>query len=276
MNYIEICCEVFPPRHTEIVIATFSEYGFESFAENEKGFSAYIQEKFFNNDTFEALNIFRNKEIKINYSKNSIPEQNWNAVWESDFEPVKIGKECYIRAPFHPELPGIRYEIIIGPNMSFGTGHNETTRMMVQLLLEQAVDGKKILDMGCGTAILAILAKKMGAAKVLAIDNDEWAYNNALENIEKNRAPEIEVLLGDVTAIGGRKFDIILANINRNILLSDIPFYASALKKGGTLLLSGFYEADISLLNQKATQFALKNERYVTMNSWCASVYIKE
>lgn len=276
MNYLELNCEVFPPRYTEIVIATLSEYGFESFAETDRGFLAYIPETSFNTETFEALDIFSNKEIRINYSLNKIPEQNWNAVWESNFEPVQIGNECYIRAPFHPEIPGIRYEIIIEPKMSFGTGHHETTHMMVQLLLEQDVHEKEVLDMGCGTAVLAILAKKMGASKILAIDNDEWAYNNSIENIEKNHAAEIEVLLGDATAIGQRNFNLILANINRNVLLRDIPAYASVLKKGGTLLLSGFYEADVSMINQKAAQCGLQHVRYITMNSWCASVYTKK
>jgi ribosomal protein L11 methyltransferase len=276
MNYLELKCEVFPPRYSEIVMATLSEYGFESFAETDRGFSAYIPEKSFNNDTFEALDIFSNKEIKINYSLNKIPEQNWNAVWESNFEPVQIGNDCYIRAPFHPEIPGFRYEIIIEPKMSFGTGHHETTHMMVQLLLEQDVHKKVVLDMGCGTAVLAILAKKIGASTILAVDNDEWAYNNSVENIEKNHASEIEVLQGDATAIRQRRFGLILANINRNVLLSDIPAYASALEKGGTLLLSGFYEADLPLINQKAGQCGLEHVRYITMNSWCASVYTKK
>ncbi|HNW89250.1 MAG TPA: 50S ribosomal protein L11 methyltransferase [Bacteroidales bacterium] len=276
MNYLELNCKIFPPRFAEIVMAAMSDYGFESFAETDKGFSAYIPEKDFDTGTFEALEIFRNKEIRIKYLIKKIPDQNWNALWESNFEAVQIGNECYIRAPFHPVLPGIRYEIIIEPKMSFGTGHHETTHQMVQLLLEQDVPGKEVLDMGCGTAVLAILAKKMGALKVLAIDNEEWAYNNSMENIERNQTPEIEVLLGDAATIGDRQFDLILANINRNVLLSDIPCYASALRKGGTLMLSGFYEADLSLINQKSGQCKLELDRYVTMNSWCASVYTKE
>ncbi|HPS85064.1 MAG TPA: 50S ribosomal protein L11 methyltransferase, partial [Bacteroidales bacterium] len=196
MKYLELNCEVFPRRFIEIVIAAFSDFGFESFVENERGFSAYIPEKLFNQDNFDALGIFSNKQIKINYSLLEIPDQNWNAVWESNFEPVLIGRDCYIRAPFHPEIPDIRFEIIIEPKMSFGTGHHETTHMMVQLLLEQDVQQKSILDMGCGTAVLAILAKKMGAAEVFAIDNDEWAYKNAIENTEKNHVAGIKVLYG--------------------------------------------------------------------------------
>jgi ribosomal protein L11 methyltransferase len=160
--------------------------------------------------------------------------------------------------------------------MSFGTGHHETTHQMVSLLLEEDVRGKEVLDMGCGTAVLAILAKKTGAAAVLAIDNEEWAYNNSLENIEKNNTPEIEVLHGDAAAIGSRLFDLILANINRNVLLKDIPTYAAALKQHGTILLSGFYETDVSQITKKAAQYNLKFIRYTTMNSWCAAVYTKD
>jgi len=276
MNYIELSCEVFPPRYTEIAMAAFSEYGFESFAENEKGFSGYIPEKLFNEDNFKALELFGNKEIKVNYSIKKIPEQNWNAVWESNFEPVLIGNECYIRAPFHPALTGIKHEIIIEPKMSFGTGHHETTHMMVQLLLEQNICGKDLLDMGCGTAVLAILAKKSGANKVLAIDNDEWAFNNAKENCERNGAEEIEVIQGDASAIGEKKFDLILANINRNVLTTDIPVYACALKRNGIILLSGFYEADLTIIKSKATQFGLRHLRYIAMNSWCAAAFTKE
>ena len=251
MNYLELNCIVFPPRFSEIVIALLSDYGFESFADTEKGFSAYIPEKNFDIATFEALEIFSNKEIRITYALNKIPEQNWNAIWETNFEPVLIGSECYIRAPFHPVLAGIRYEIIIEPKMSFGTGHHETTHMMSVLLMEQNVCGKDVLDMGCGTAVLAILAKKMGASEVMAVDNDEWAFSNAIENIERNHVSEIRVMHGDAALIGAQQFDLILANINRNVLLSDIPAYASALKKGGTLLLSGFYESDVLQITKK-------------------------
>jgi ribosomal protein L11 methyltransferase len=276
MDYIELKCEIFPARYIEIVMAEFADYGFESFMESESGFDAYIPINKFSESTFSGLGIFDNKEIKINYSRTTIPDQNWNAVWESNFEPVSIGNDCYIRAPFHPEKHNIRYEIIIEPKMSFGTGHHETTHMMAELLLEQFVKAKTFLDMGCGTGILAILAKKMGADKVVAIDNDEWAFNNSKENIIRNHVPDIVVLLGDVRLLGEKEFDIVFANINRNILLNDIAHYAEVIPKDGILALSGFYLNDLETINQRTEQYKLKQLRYLTMNNWCASLYRKD
>jgi ribosomal protein L11 methyltransferase len=276
MDYIELKCEIFPPRFIEIVIAELADYGFESFVENDNGFEAYIPVNCFNEEAFSKTGVFQNKDIKINYSKKIIPGQNWNAVWESNFEPVLMGEECYIRAPFHPVKEGIKYEIVIEPKMSFGTGHHETTHMMAQLLLEQDVEGKSLLDMGCGTGILAILARKMKASKVTAIDNDEWAYNNSKENVVRNNVPDVEVQLGDADLIAGKKFDIVFANINRNILLEDIPAYSEVLMDGGILALSGFYLSDLETINQRTEQYKLKFIRYVTMHDWCASLYRKE
>jgi ribosomal protein L11 methyltransferase len=276
MDYVEVDCRIFPPRYAEIVMAEFAEYGFESFAENDQGFQAYIPANMFSAETFSALEIFQNKEIKINFSIKTIPDENWNAVWESNFEPVSLGDDCYIRAPFHPEKPSVRYEIIIEPKMSFGTGHHETTHMMAQLLLEMEVEGKTVLDMGCGTGILAILAHKMKAAKVVAIDNDDWAYNNAKENVIKNNVPEIEVLMGDASLLTGHQFDLVIANINRNILLNDMPRYVSVLKPEGLLAMSGFYMEDLEIITAKAKECGLTFVRNLSMNNWCASLYRKE
>ncbi len=275
MDYTEINCQVFPPRFIEIVIAEFAEYGFESFAENAQGFQGYIPANKFSAETFSTLSIFRNKEVKINYSVKLIPDENWNAVWESNFEPVSIGNECYIRAPFHAEKQGVKYEIIIEPKMSFGTGHHETTHMMAQLLLELDVKGKTVLDMGCGTGVLAILARKMQAAKVTAIDNDEWAYNNSQENIIKNNVPEIEVLLGDADLLTDQQFDLVIANINRNILLNDIPVYSTVIKSKGLLTLSGFYLEDLPIINETTEKQGLQFIRNLCVNNWCASLYQK-
>ncbi len=275
MDYVEVDCQVFPPRTIEIVIAEFAEFGFESFAENPHGFQGYIPANLFSEEKFSALSVFQNKEIKINYTVKTIPDQNWNALWESNFEPVTIENECYIRAPFHPEKKGFRYEIIIEPKMSFGTGHHETTHMMAQLLMELDVKGKTILDMGCGTGILAILARKMNAAKVMAIDNDEWAYNNTKENIIKNNVPEIEVLLGDAGLLTGLQFDIVIANINRNILLNDIPVYSNVIKDQGLLALSGFFLSELETINQRAGESGIQYIRNLCVNNWCASIYRK-
>ena len=275
MDYLELNCKVFPPRHNEIVVATFADYGFESFVENPDGFLGYIPANKFSKETFHSLDIFQNKEIKINYSLHTIPDQNWNEVWESNFEPVLIGNDCYIRAPFHPAIEGIKYEIIIEPKMSFGTGHHETTHMMAQLLLEMDVKSKTLLDMGCGTGILAILAAKMGANNITAIDNDEWAYNNTKENIIKNNTPDIEVLSGDATLLSVQKFDIILANINRNILLNDIPAYSKAINNNGIMALSGFYHDDLGAIIHHAEQYEFKYLSCQTMNNWCASLFQK-
>jgi ribosomal protein L11 methyltransferase len=257
-------------------MAAFADYGFESFEEKESNFSAYIPQVNFNKDTFKELDIFRNPEIKIEYEFKTIQSQNWNALWESNFEPVVIEDICYIRAPFHPAKKGMTYEIIIEPKMSFGTGHHETTTMMVKLLLEQNIADKNVLDVGCGTALLAILACKIGAAHITAIDNEEWAFQNAKENILHNNTSQIEVLYGNISMLLNRHYDFILANINRNVLLDEIPSYSNCLDTNGLIILSGFYETDLGIINKKASQFALKFLRYINTNNWCASVYKKE
>ena len=275
MNYIELNFDIFPPHYIEIIVAALAEFGFESFLEHDTGFLAYIPEKDFNEALFAELDILKDDEFYKTYTIKTIPDQNWNALWESNFEAVEIDKLLYIRAPFHPAKEGFLHEIIIEPKMSFGTGHHETTHLMAKLLLEHTIKDLSLLDMGCGTAILAILAHKMGAKPILAIDNDEWAYNNSLENIKKNDAEAIKVLLGDASLLTNQAFDIILANINRNILLNDIPAYASVLKTKGLLMMSGFYESDLPAIKQKAAQFELHFERYLVRNEWCACLLMK-
>ena len=275
MNYIEIKITLTNSSDQglkETVIALLSELPFESFAENENSTSAYIPQNLFDEnqilDTLDEIN----QSISIKWEINEIAEQNWNKTWEENYPAVTIAQRCYIRAPFHPHNPDVDYELLIEPKMSFGTAHHETTSMMIELLLDEDVAGKDILDMGCGTGVLAILASKMGAKNVLAIDNDEWAFENSLENVERNNCSNITVKTGDETIIGGDKFDIILANINRNILLKQIDSYISALNSSGKIYMSGFYEKDIPHLLQQAERHGLALKKKITKNNWAAII----
>ncbi|MBK7211868.1 MAG: 50S ribosomal protein L11 methyltransferase [Bacteroidales bacterium] len=274
MDYFEFKCI---PTHGSqvngVLIARLGELGFESFVENEEDILAYIP---FNGLTDSLRMALKGPEISelITASElNLIKDQNWNAVWESAYEPVRMGNQCLVRAPFHSSDSQVEYEIVIEPKMSFGTAHHETTRLMLKYVLETELHGKSLLDMGSGTAVLAILASMKGAAPVLAIDNDEWAYRNALENVEGNKAGAVEVMLGDASSLKGRSFDIILANINRNILLNDIPAYRLALNSGGFLFISGFYDTDLDMLKEKAKENKLQFLSSQTDNKWTAACF---
>lgn len=210
---------------SDILIAELGALGFESFVETGEGILAYINKEDWEEHLLDSLIILKNPEFQCSYQKREIAQQNWNAVWESSFEPILVGDQCVVRAPFHPRSKVV-YDIVIAPKMSFGTGHHETTFMMLQHILEQDFKGKSVLDMGSGTGVLSILAEKMGAARIDAIDIDHWCYVNALENVELNQCKKIKVHKGDATLLLGRKYDTILANINRNILIKDIPIYA--------------------------------------------------
>lgn len=276
MNYIELSIISRKQSYNDIIIAELSNAGFESFTEDKNQIFAYIPVNEFDKFIFENLRILHDKKFVEDYSTTEIIEKNWNEVWESNFEPILINNKCSVRAPFHKKPDNVVYDIIIEPKMSFGTGHHETTAMMITLLLESELKGKKVLDMGCGTAVLAILAEKSGADEVIAIDNDEWAYNNSVENIEKNNSQIIKVMLGDVGLLEYTDyFDLIIANINRNVLLNDIPYYSKCLKKRATLLMSGFYSEDIEIINKKASQFKLELKRYIQNNNWAATVFQK-
>ena len=241
MNYIELNVKTLAVTPlSEILIVELGEIGFESFVENEEGFLAYIQENEFDEKKIAELQIIKTNPSIFTYTFQIVEDENWNAIWESNYEPVVIKNKCGIRAPFHPENKDVEYDLIIEPKMSFGTAHHETTSNMIEFLLEEDLKGKSVLDMGCGTSVLAILAAKRGSSKVFAIDNDEWAYNNSLENILKNNEPEINVILGDANSLTNLYFDVIIANINRNILLNDIKFYANSLNDNGILLMSCF------------------------------------
>jgi len=258
---------------TEILIAELDSSGFESFVENEKGLVAYIQEKDWDENILDDIYILNSEEFSISYKKETIEQINWNNEWEKNFSPIAVDGLVSIRAPFH-ENPKLKYDIVIEPKMSFGTGHHETTHMMIQHLLELDLKNKNVLDMGCGTGILAIFAEMKGAGEIDAIDIDNWCYQNSIENCERNNCKKIKVFEGDVRLIVNKTYDLIIANINRNILLSDIKKYKLSLSEGGVLLLSGFYKEDISIIETETSKYSLQLINSFERNNWVALKYV--
>ena len=278
MDYIELNCEIRPFEQVsgEILIAQLSEMGFESFVENENGIRAYIQAQLFNLELFEQIKLLTIPNVDIDFKHNLIKDQNWNETWEKNyFEPIIVKDKCLIRSTFHKNTPETEFEILIDPKMSFGTGHHETTFLMLEEILELDLQDKTILDMGCGTGVLAILSDKKGANSVDAIDIDEWCFNNSLENIKLNSSINIKVQQGDKKLLGNKSYDIIYANINKNILLADIHVYVANINKGGSLLLSGFYTEDFSDINKLATSDGLKLINKKEKNNWLILNYLK-
>ncbi len=257
---------------TEILIAELGYAGFESFVENENGVIAYIQKEEFREDILNNIYILKSDEFKIEYQKEEIAQVNWNKEWEKNFNPIEIENTVHIRAPFH-DKNDFKFDIIIEPKMSFGTGHHQTTHMMVKHLLNLDLKNKTVLDMGCGTGVLAILAEMLGAKKLDAIDIDNWCYLNSIENIERNNCSKIAVFEGDSDLLINKKYDVIIANINRNILLNDIKTYCNVLEENGTLLLSGFYEEDIPIIDKEVSKYNLKIQTIEEMKNWVALRY---
>ena len=276
MDYIELHCRIVPvDPGNDIMTGELSELGYESFVEREDGLLAYIPVNQFDEQAIQNLGILQLDNFQVDMDHKLIKDQNWNAKWEEDYSPVLIDERVYIRAPFH-DTKEVEFEIVIEPKMSFGTAHHATTAQMIQLLLEKDVRGMKVLDMGSGTAVLAILAAMKGAASVDAIDNDEWAYNNAVENIERNGMENVRAELGDAALLANRSYDFIMANINRNILLADLQAYSNALKNGGELFMSGFYEEDIPVLKEEAAKGGIDYVIHRVSDLWVASKWIKK
>ncbi|WP_299119172.1 50S ribosomal protein L11 methyltransferase [uncultured Winogradskyella sp.] len=258
---------------TEILIAELGYVGFESFVESEEGVEAYIQKEEWKEDILEDIQILSSDEFEISYIFSEIEQTNWNEEWEKNFNPIVVDDLVSVRAPFH-DKPDTKYDLIIEPKMSFGTGHHETTHMMIQHILKNDFIGKSVLDMGCGTGVLAILAEKVGAAKIDAIDIDNWCYLNSLENVERNNCKLVSVFEGDSSILKNQKYDIIIANINRNILIADIPVYSNHLNKNGTLFLSGFYEEDLEIISSKCADNQLVFIDKILKNRWLAVKFI--
>tara|TARA_Y100001947_G_scaffold76999_1_gene65224 strand:+ start:1830 stop:2663 length:834 start_codon:yes stop_codon:yes gene_type:complete len=269
-NYLEFQFKIHPPvPASEILIAELGSLGFESFVENEDGVTAYILKEEFNENMLTEVRILDSDEFKISYSSSEIQQVNWNEEWEKNFQPIVVDDICSVRAPFHPK-PETEFDIVIEPKMSFGTGHHATTHMMIQFILKNEWKGKSVLDMGCGTGVLAILSSQKGANPVEAIDIDNWCYLNTLENIERNNVPEISVKEGGAELLGEKKYDVIIANINRNILLNDMQKYVLVLQPDGDLYLSGFYKGDIPIIQEACEKLGLKFQENLEKDKWVA------
>ncbi len=258
---------------SEILIAELGELPFESFIESDFGIIAYIQKQFWNANILDDLHILNSPEFIVSYTFETIDQVNWNEEWEKNFEAINVDGTCHVRAPFHPKT-NAKFDIVIEPKMSFGTGHHETTHMMIQHLLAIDVTDLKTLDMGCGTAILAILAEMKGAKPIDAIDIDNWCYLNSIENVERNNCHSISVFEGEALLLKDKKYDLIIANINRNILLEDMATYVSCLNKNGIILLSGFYQDDVTIIDASCTENGLTFINKLERNNWVALKYM--
>jgi ribosomal protein L11 methyltransferase len=277
MEYTELFIKMDADEQSrEVVIALLADLGYESFMEDPQGLKAFLPSSAFDEETLIQLRHQLSNTIPFSYEYKLIPDQNWNAVWESNYDPVLIDGKVGIRAPFHSAPEAADYDIIIEPKMSFGTAHHPTTAMMVKHLLDHSVKQQNVLDMGCGTSVLAILASMQGAHAVDAVDNDEWAYENSLENVARNHCTNITVSLNDAAFFTEKHqnfYDTILANINRNILLQDLNKYAAALNPGGKLIMSGFYESDLKLVDKEAKKYGLILDRKKVEKDWCAATW---
>lgn len=278
LDYTACHFEVTPLQPaSDLLIAELGSLGFESFEETSTGVIAYINTAFWRLSLLEGLAVYDYEGFSFSYTLKDIPQENWNANWEANFSPIQVDNHCVVRAPFH-EAPDVTYDIVIEPKMSFGTGHHETTHMMLGAILKLDCQDKKVMDMGSGTGVLAILTAMKGATAVDAVDIDHWCFLNALENVERNKVPFINVYEGDVSFLGSnalkeKSYDIFLANINRNILLNDMAVYKDHLATGGYLLLSGFYDQDLGMIKEKCASLGIEYQSHTEKNDWVAAVF---
>ncbi len=258
----------------DMLTTMLAEIGFDSFMDEDRSLKAYCSadsrddiavEHLLDEPSFSDIRLLKVEEM---------PDKDWNELWEASYQPVVVNERCRVRAPFHDPDPNFEYDLVIEPKMSFGTANHETTAQIIQLMLETDFKGKEVLDMGSGTAVLAILAKKLDAAHTVAIDNDEWAYRNAFTNCELNGISDIEIVLGDASAIHG-SFDVVLANINRNILLRDMQHYVAAMRPDAHIFFSGFYTEDLESIKAEAQRLGLRYCRHLSRNNWVAAEFIK-
>lgn len=269
MEYIEIDIRLkLANPYAEIFIARLNEIKYESFSTDEFGLKAYIRSDLFNKKKLTEIVDDISSFTKIDLSINAIKKENWNADWENNYSPVHINKDCVIRAHFHDRFPNIEHEIIITPKMSFGTGHHETTFLVMNQIFELNLEGKHVLDIGSGTGVLSILASKLGAKKIVGIDIDKWAYENAIENSKLNNISNIQFIEGTAESIGKKMYDVVLANINRNIILADIQKYAKAMRAKSDIILSGFLKQDVKIILNKIKQLKFNLVASKNKNKW--------
>ena len=262
--------------YRDVVIAELADLGFDTFEETAEGFTAYIPTNLYNEKAILNLLTHYKEETQFSFSSKAIKHENWNTLWESNFHPISVADQVYVRATFHQPEPSFSYEIVIDPKMAFGTGHHQTTASVMELMLAEDFRGKKVLDMGCGTGILAILAKKMGAQVVDAIDYDPLCFESTLENTALNNMTDIQAILGGKEVIPNTRYNVILANINRNILLDQLDRYTEVLAPEGSLILSGFYEQpDLEIIKEAAHALGLRYERHLVKQEWTAAKFIK-
>ena len=276
MEYTKTSCKITPDTeiNREIVVAELGCIGYESFTETDDLIEAYIVSNDFSQESLNDLFPADYPGFKVAFTHEQIADQNWNEVWEKNhFQPILIADRCLIRAPYHTDYPLAEYEIIIEPAMAFGTGNHETTTLMIGEILNQNLEGKTVLDMGCGTGILSILASKRGAEKITSIDIDNWAINSTIENASFNYISDLEIIQGGAEVIPKTSYDIIYANIQRNILITDMHRYASVLKKGGELIMSGFYSDDLQSIQERANELGLELKRVSENQNWIAVTF---
>jgi ribosomal protein L11 methyltransferase len=262
-QFIQISFSELQPEQKDILIAQLADKGYEGFEETVNGLEAFIKEKEFDKSILDELAF----KYQLHYSEKRILATNWNQLWESNFQPVIVNDFVAIRADFHEPITSVEYEIVITPKMSFGTGHHATTHMMIEQMKEIGFNNKEVFDFGTGTGILAILAEKLGASQVIAVDNDDWSIKNAIENCERNESKKI-VIEKISTVSGENKYDIILANINKNVILENFNSLVNHLAFSGILLLSGILETDKNEIFKAATEHNLKIDREISNNNW--------
>lgn len=279
-DYMQVRLDVKPCSEvaTDVLAAMLGEIGYESFVPDGEGVTAFVpQGKYDEGQLKSILNRFPLEEVSVEWQVTFVPGQDWNEEWEKNyFKPIVVGDECVIHSTFHKDVPQARYDVLIDPKMAFGTGHHETTTLMLQAILSTDFTGRSVLDMGCGTAVLAILAGMKGASPVVAVDIDEFATENAQENVRLNRVPDIEIRLGGVEVLKQETFDFIFANINRNILLADMHAYVDRMTSGSRLFMSGFYVEDIPAIQAEAERLGLRMAGHAEKNRWARVECVKD